>query len=146
MERRKFIKACCYTTIGLPLLGGVFQSCGAIYYASSTQEGDRLIVAKSEFWKIEDTKKINRPFVLIKREGIDFPICIYKIEEEKYIASLLKCTHRACELNVGGGIYSCPCHGSEFSITGKVLEGPADEDLKTFKIEIDNENLHLFLS
>ena len=75
-----------------------------------------------------------------------FPICLYKTNEGKYIASLLKCTHNGCELNVGGGIYSCPCHGSEFSITGKVMEGPADRDLKTFKTETDHENIYVYLS
>lgn len=146
MERRKFIRTCCYTTIGLPMLVSVLQSCGLIYYATSTRNANSLIVAKSEFWKIKKNKKVNRSFVLVRIEDDQFPICIYKLEEDKYIASLLKCTHRECELNVGGGIYSCPCHGSEFTITGKVLNGPADRDLKTYKIETDNEYIYLSLS
>ena len=44
---------------------------------------------------------------------------------------------------MGGGIYTCPCHGSEFSVKGKVLEGPADKDLKIFKTETDNENIYI---
>ena len=80
---------------------------------------------------------------MIKTEDSEFPICIYKIKEDTYVASLLKCTHRSCELNVGGGIYSCPCHGSEFSVQGDVLEGPAEDKLKTFKTETDNENIYL---
>ncbi len=58
----------------------------------------------------------------------------------------MKCTHRGCELNVGGGIYSCPCHGSEFDNKGNLLEGPADQDLKTFKTSINNENIYIDLS
>ncbi|TDI69514.1 MAG: Rieske (2Fe-2S) protein [Bacteroidetes bacterium] len=146
MERRKFVQVCCYSAIGLPILATVLQSCGSIYYAVSTRNANGLIVAKSEFWKVEKNKKVNRPFVLIKTEDNKFPICVYKIEKDKYVASLLKCTHKSCELNVGGGIYSCPCHGSEFSITGKVLEGPADRDLETFKIGTDNENIYIYLS
>lgn len=132
--------------IGLPVLASVLQSCGSIYYAVSTRNANGLIVAKSEFWKIKKNKKVNRPFVLIKTEDNKFPICVYKIEKDKYVASLLKCTHKSCELNVGGGIYSCPCHGSEFSIMGKVLDGPADKDLKTYNVETDNENIYIFLS
>ena len=64
---------------------------------------------------------------------------------DKYIASLMKCTHQACELNVGGGMYTCPCHGSEFSVEGEVLHGPASEKLKTFKITSDDENIHISL-
>ena len=83
---------------------------------------------------------------MLKIEESQFPICLYKTKEDHYNASLLKCTHRGCELNVGGGIYSCPCHGSEFSIKGAVLEGPAEKDLKTFKIDTDNENIYIYLS
>jgi cytochrome b6-f complex iron-sulfur subunit len=68
------------------------------------------------------------------------------MEEDNYVALLLKCTHRGCELNAGGGIYSCPCHGSEFSSTGKVLEGPADKDLETFITNTDDENIYIHLS
>lgn len=147
MKRRKFIKSCCFTAVGLPIFTSVLQSCGSsIYYAAISNDNNRVIIAKAEFWKVSENKKTERSFVLVKTEDSDFPICLYKIEEEKYIASLLKCTHRGCELNVGGGIYSCPCHGSEFSTAGKVLEGPADQDLKTFKIETDNENIYINVS
>ncbi len=143
MERRKFIKSCCYTTMGITLAGSVLQSCGSIYYATVSHNENRLVIAKSEFWKVKKDRKVNRPFVLVKPDESAFPICIYKIKEDTYIASLLKCTHKACELNVGGGIYSCPCHGSEFSVSGKVLKGPAEADLKTFKIETDNEHIYI---
>ncbi len=143
MKRRKFIKSCCYTTIGITLASSILQSCGSIYYASVSGNANRLIIAKSEFWQLKKDKKVYRSFVLIKTEDSEFPICIYKIKDDTYIASLLKCTHRGCELNVGGGIYSCPCHGSEFSVQGDVLEGPAEDKLKTFKIETDNENIYL---
>ena len=146
MERRKFIQTCCYTAIGIPLLGNVLQSCGSIYYATSTRSGNKLILAKAEFLKEKTGKMEDRSFVLIKTKDDEFPICVYKIEKDLYVASLLKCTHRGCELNVGGGVYSCPCHGSEFSTIGSVLEGPADRDLKTYKIETDYENIYIFLS
>jgi len=143
MDRRKFIKSCCITTAGITVAGTLLQSCGSIYYASVHRDADRLVVPKSEFYQLKKDKKVARPFVLIKPEGFEFPICIYKVKDNNYVASLLKCTHRGCELNVGGGIYSCPCHGSEFTVQGDVLEGPAEDKLKTFKIETDNENIYL---
>lgn len=143
MERRKFIKSCCYVGVGLPLLGVALQSCEAAHYATVKSDAEKLTVLKSEFL-IEG--KSNRSFVLLSLKGSGFPICLYKTSEDSYVASLLKCTHRGCELNVGGGIYSCPCHGSEFSTSGKVLEGPADQDLKTFKTTTDNDNIYIYVS
>ncbi len=146
MERRKFIKTCCYSAIGIPIAATLLQSCGGIYYAIANNKKGKLVISKSEFIQLKKDKKINRKFVLVKTEGLDFPICIYNIGENTYSSSLLKCTHRGCELNVGGGIYTCPCHGSEFSIAGKVLEGPADKNLMTYKTETDNENIYIHIS
>ena len=146
MERRKFIKSCCYATIAIPVLGTVLQSCGTLYYASVTSDSKKITIAKSEFIQKKKDKTSNRKFVLLKIEKLDFPICVYKISGEEYVASLLMCTHSNCELNVGGGIYTCPCHGSEFTTAGAVLEGPANKNLKTFKTTTDNENIYVYLS
>lgn len=143
MKRNHFLKTCGWALAGLPFASILLHSCQGIYYAAFQQKEDMLIVPLSEF-RMEKGDKL-RDFVLI-HSPYGFPICIYKISENTYSAALMKCTHRGCELNVGGGIYSCPCHGSEFNTQGKVLEGPADQDLQLFKTTIDNENIYLYLS
>jgi cytochrome b6-f complex iron-sulfur subunit len=146
MERRKFIKSCCYTTVGMPIIASTLSSCGAIYYATSVKKENSLVINKSEFKITKKDKTTERSYVFVETVELAFPICIQKTGGDEYSALLMSCTHRGCELNFGGGIYSCPCHGSEFSKMGEVLEGPADKNLRSFKTETDNENIYILLS
>ncbi|MFT6715822.1 MAG: cytochrome b6-f complex iron-sulfur subunit [Saprospiraceae bacterium] len=145
MKRRKFIKSCCYVGIGIPILGGILASCESLYYAQSTVKSNKLIVPLLEFTHVQKNKTSKRKFVLVQSDKLKFPICIYHLEKEVYVSSLLQCTHQGCELNVGGGIYSCPCHGAEFSTKGQVLSGPAENNLKTYLTTIENENIIVHL-
>ncbi len=49
-----------------------------------------------------------------------------------------KCTHLGCKINKEeNGKLLCPCHGSEYDLTGKVLRGPADKALNKLNYRID---------
>ncbi len=52
------------------------------------------------------------------------------------------CTHEDVSLSLGvlcEHRLRCPLHGSEFDIrTGQVLDEPADENLKTYDVSIEN--------
>ena len=57
----------------------------------------------------------------------------------------MECTHRSCELETEGNYLMCPCHGSEFTNKGIVQNPPAEHNLKTFNLKIDNENIYIQL-
>lgn len=111
-----------------------------------TKVPGKIVVSKSEFIINKDKPEKKREFVLIQSQHFGFPLCLYRTSDETYVTSLMKCTHRSCELNVGGGIYSCPCHGSEFDNKGTVLQGPAEKNLQTFRTESDASNITIYLS
>ena len=146
MHRQDFIKRLGYLATALPASTFFLHSCAGLYYASFITEEGVLRISKSEFEQIKGGKQIERDFVVIQSDSMEYPIGIFKTQNQGYTASLMQCTHRGCELNIGGGIYNCPCHGSEFDRLGHVLQGPAEENLKSFAITTDNENIYVHVS
>ena len=57
------------------------------------------------------------------------------------------CTHSFARLSFGsidGAVITCPLHLAEYDIrTGKVLEGPADEDLQTYPTRVMEGKLYV---
>lgn len=48
--------------------------------------------------------------------------------------------------NTDNGKLPCPCHGSVYSISGSVLEGPAPAPLKKYNITREGDILTIYLS
>tara|TARA_R110001592_G_scaffold307299_2_gene580906 strand:- start:440203 stop:440637 length:435 start_codon:yes stop_codon:yes gene_type:complete len=144
MERRKFVKQCCIGSLAIPIGSSILTSCVGMHYATATEKGNIISIPKSEFVILNPKGNKQRKFVLVKSSRFSFPIGIVP-NGNHYTASLMKCTHRGCELNIGGGIYSCPCHGSEFTLEGQVLQGPAIDALTTFEIETDDDTIYIKL-
>jgi cytochrome b6-f complex iron-sulfur subunit len=146
MTRKAFLKF-----LGISCLGGIglstiIESCGSInYFAKSTIHENIIQIPLSEFIYFEKEKQLFRKFVLIKPSQINFPICVFRISEKEYSAVLMECTHNSCELHNQGDFLSCPCHGSEFNSKGIVQNPPAEQNLKTYKTIINNEQINVEL-
>ncbi|MDY0408256.1 FAD-dependent oxidoreductase [Virgibacillus soli] len=56
----------------------------------------------------------------------------YRDQEGQVYIVNTTCTHLGCEVewNEGERTWDCPCHGSRFSYTGEVVEGPAKRPLE----------------
>ena len=64
-----------------------------------------------------------------------------------FIALSSVCTHQGCPVgyNHGDGNLPCPCHGSVFSTSGSVLEGPAETPLEKYDVAQDGDILTIVL-
>ncbi len=53
-----------------------------------------------------------------------------------YVALDSTCTHQGCTIGYSSTLnnFPCPCHGSIYSITGSVLNGPATVALKSYAV------------
>lgn len=146
MKRNQFIHTCSALCLsGIPL-AVLLQSCGGIYYAFHQVDGTTIIVKKSEFVYQKKEVQLTRKFVVIQSPLTDFPICLYQINSEEYSALLMKCTHKGCEVRPNDYGLTCPCHGSEFDMMGKVTNPPAERSLTQFKVSTDDHLVYIPLS
>jgi nitrite reductase/ring-hydroxylating ferredoxin subunit len=74
----------------------------------------------------------------------DEPVCLAKVEGSVY-AFTDNCTHISGPLNEGeldGEVLTCPWHGAQFNVrTGKVLRGPARQDIQTYPVRVEGNSI-----
>ena len=115
----------------------LLNSCTKSYYINASIKNDAVSLNKTDFFE--------REFVVINNPELEFPVYVYKKNEVDYVALSMKCTHKGCQLKPAGKILVCPCHGSEFSNTGKVMTPPADVDLKQYATSVINDQVLVIL-
>jgi Rieske Fe-S protein len=108
-------------------------------------EQNGLSVLKSEFSYLKKDKPLLREYIIVRNEKLEFPIYVYRFSNDDYSALLMKCTHQGNELQASGDHLSCPAHGSEFNNKGAVAEGPAEDNLRAFKVTTDNDKIFIDL-
>jgi len=143
MERKDFLKTCGFACLGGALFGsGLLASCKSAQLITGNISNSDLVVPVSSF--IMKDKNF-RKYIVVHNELLEYPICLYRFSETEYSALLMKCTHQGAELQVFGDRLECPAHGSEFNNKGVVQNGPADTNLRTFPITIQNEQIKISL-
>jgi len=64
---------------------------------------------------------------------------VLRTSQSKFLALNLTCTHKKCTVEFDGSSFECPCHGSQYNKYGKVTEGPAKNNLKSYKTEYNSD-------
>ena len=76
------------------------------------------------------------------------PVCLAKVDGSVY-AFTDNCTHISGPLNEGeldGEVLTCPWHGAQFNVcTGKVLRGPARQDIQTYPVRVEGKAILISL-
>lgn len=76
------------------------------------------------------------------------PVCLAKVDGE-ICAFTDDCTHIGGPLNEGeldGEVLTCPWHGAQFNVrTGKVLRGPARQDIQIYPVKIEDNVIFVSL-
>ena len=66
---------------------------------------------------------------------------LVRLEDNGFVALYYRCSHLGCTVpyEPATGKFICPCHGSEFSTDGEVLNEPAPRPLDLFALSINKD-------
>jgi len=133
LSRRKFIQLFSKLALGL---AGILGLGGLVRYFSFRPDPDSpTSFDLGNASEIPSESKIFRP---------DIPAVIYNHGGE-FSAFSLSCTHLGCLVEEDGENFTCPCHGSMFDSNGLVLKGPAENNLQSLQVELNEDgSLTLF--
>jgi len=97
----------------------------------------------SDFIKVAELNDLDDG-ELMAVEIEDEPVCLVKVDGSIY-AITDNCTHISGPLNEGeldGEVLTCPWHGAQFNVrTGKVLRGPARQDIQTYPVQVEDNSI-----
>ena len=143
MERREFVRKCGVGCLGVLASNLLLQGCVGTRYISGNIEGSFLSINEDTF--LNEGKDYLK-HIVVQNDALQYPIVVFRFDPNDYKALLMKCTHQGTELQVFGDRLQCPAHGSEFTNTGNVQNGPADAALRSFPVIKELKTLKIDLS
>jgi len=142
MHRKQFIKSCSYACLGATALAALAAGCISPKQLEGSLEQSGLTVPLSSFVNKDQSFK---QYIVVHQEHLKYPICLYRFNEKEYVALWMRCSHQGAELQVFGDRLVCPAHDSAFDQKGIVQNGPADQNLRTFPVIIQNQQIKILL-
>jgi cytochrome b6-f complex iron-sulfur subunit len=137
-RRRNFLKAL-WISLGLVALGEFILVILSFFRPAQKKEDSstrqRLIDAGT-------TDTYTPGTVAAFVTGQFYLVCL---EDGGFLALSSKCTHLGCAVpwDTEQQKFICPCHASQFDISGNVLSAPAPRALDLFKINIVNKKIRV---
>ena len=147
MNRKDFILGSCSACVSAGALAGLLSlsSCKPTQYVSGKLHPDGLLLDTADFVIRQNGTITYRPYIVVRNEALQFPICVYRFSDTDYSALWMQCAHQGAEVQVAGSYLQCPAHGSEYDSRGRVTNGPAAKDLRSFPVTVNNQQLFIDL-
>lgn len=127
MDRREFVGACACTIAGLAIGG-----CASLVTRTVPTRDGRIELALVHYPELDERGGSLR----IVPEGAKDPIYVLAQDDGTFVALSSICTHLGCTVEIEDQRLVCPCHGSTYDRTGRVLQGPAELPLPRFRTHV----------
>lgn len=128
LDRRQVLRA---TGAG----AGLFALAACAEESSSTKEPQPGVVLLSL-----NELEVGQAQVVTTDDGVS--VAVVRTGEQEARAFSASCTHEGCTVRAEEADLYCPCHGSRFELVdGAATEGPAEDPLPEFSVEIQQGNV-----
>ena len=149
MKRREFCTHACQA-MSLMAVGTIIEGCGGGSPTSPSGSGGGstlpVINAPVSNRTITLTVDSGSPIAAVGGTALvqttSGAFLVARISQEAFSALTAVCTHEGCTVtNVSGATFICPCHGSQYSTGGAVVQGPATRSLTPFGTQFSGNTL-----
>lgn len=140
ISRRKFLEGAAAVGCGALVLGGCGQ--GGAIDGTVTPTNNMATLTFAMYPKLAT---VGGGIVVTAGNA---PIAVIRTGDTTATALSAVCTHEACtvEIQSGSPPLFCPCHGSEFAISGVVVRGPARQSLRVYQASVDANGVTVTLA
>ena len=144
LSRRRFCAGACQVVSGAALVS-VLPGCGSSSSPTSPNNpGTTLGVSQGRFSGsiVEVTvagSGLSNTGGAVLVESVAGVFLVSRTTDTTFTAIDAVCTHQSCTVtNADGDIYVCPCHGSRYDRSGRVVNGPATASLRRYNTSFAN--------
>ena len=142
VSRRKFIQRSCLAcaAVAVPVvLTETLASCTP--KAATSDSTEKKADEKQTSLTLSAADFANTNYKVVEAPGLKSSIIVWKSNDSRYTAHLMKCTHMGANMSVVGGGIVCPSHGSKFDLNGNVTGGPAKTNLTSFPVTVEGDKI-----
>jgi len=137
MDRRSFLRSACQACAAAALVPVAVSLEGC----SST---NKLTLAPTDGVLEVPLTDLRPGATVIHAKGLSSKVIVQQRTDGTYSALAMNCPHKngPVKFKEGDG-FTCDWHGSTFDPNGKVLKGPAKQDLKNYPAEVVGTTLRI---
>ncbi|MGI9078039.1 MAG: ubiquinol-cytochrome c reductase iron-sulfur subunit [Gemmatimonadaceae bacterium] len=132
IDRRDFVGLCVCA-----LAGAAAAGCASLVTRHVTPVDGKIELALAQYPEILEPGGSLR----ILPEGQSVPLYVLAIGDGAYSVLSPICTHLGCTVDIEGARLVCPCHGSIYDRSGKVLQGPAELPLARYSTQLSGDGV-----
>ena len=134
--RRAFVARCAAGLVALGV-GGASGGCASLAARRIQPVDGRLEIP------LESHPELLEPDGHLRFEPVGHfeAIHVLALDDRRFAALSVVCTHLGCDVDVERERLVCPCHGSTYDRSGAVLQGPAELPLRRYATRVTPDGL-----